>query len=244
MNALPTSNGRPAPQVVGKRSAAVTAAVCLASAAALIALSAGGRPWLPGTPLRLYTDGSAPEEEASLEHYQAVARRRGGIVWPLADSTGAVAPPDAAALAAGPSMEALAREMTARALELFAAAPDRVQLRPQASSVRRSEGNSVEEGGSGGSSTADNSTSLPGILGQAPAAAEQTPQPVLHASQFVVEAAAFAEDIVSNATGSNGFDPAAPQPASSRWVPSGRRCASLMCRAASLRLRSALMLWT
>ena len=222
MDAPPTANGGPASRSGDRRAAVITAAVCLASAATLLALFAG-RPVLTGTARRLSTDSSA--SEASLEHYQEATRRRSSNVWPLADPTAAaVPPPNATALAAGPRIQELAKEMTERALELLAAEPGRVQLLPQPSPLPPPAHVPGEGPGPSGPSTAGNSASQPDVLGQAVGAAEGAAvlEQADAASQAAEEAAAFAMDAVANATGSNGFEPATPRSTTGRWVVRGR----------------------
>ena len=120
----PLPNGSRAQQGGSTRSLNLTISVCLASLAALAALSVGRWPFT-ATPLRL----SSPAVEPSLDHY-ATALRRGQptAAQSLQESSYDVrAAPDAAALTARPSIAALANAMTARALAVFAAAPGRVQ---------------------------------------------------------------------------------------------------------------------
>ena len=140
---MQTANGGPpqsasgAPQQAGStRSLLVTAAVCLASLVAVGALS--GRRLLSGVPLVL----SSPVPSAvelPLDHH-ADAVRRSPIAAPDPTQFGAAtSAPDPALAADGPSIEQMAREMTARALAKHAADPSRVQLLPQAASITRAE---------------------------------------------------------------------------------------------------------
>jgi len=155
----------------------VTAAVCLASLAAVGALS--GRRVLSGAPLVL-SPPTVSAVELPLDHHdEAVRRERVALADPTQSGADTSAP-DPAQLAGVPSIEDMAQEMTARALAKFAADPSRVQLLPHTGALPRAgPAASADAPGSGGPAARGDDSHLPNTAGSAVAAGEDA----LHSQQ-------------------------------------------------------------
>ena len=153
----------------------MTVAVCMTSLAAVGAFS--GRRLLSGTPLVLsFPTATALTEVAALDHYAAAVRRNDAEAAPTRRNHTAIAEPHAAVPADGPSIEQMARMMTAQALASFAADPSRVQLLPQAGSQAQAEPPAAANAGSGDPAAVSNNIPPLDIAGRATTAGEDAAQ--------------------------------------------------------------------